>query len=458
MNIRIYTIPLFCLILLVLGCEKDLPVVPTEEEGEEMIDIDPPMGTENYLSLDSDYIFDQDELHTFELNLSEADLERLDSDPVAEEFVEGSLTFDGETISPIGIRYKGSIGAFVGCLSGVNPFEPSGRKTCTKLSIKLKFNWLDSDDTFYGLKKLQFHSMNNDPSQMRERLGYWLFAEMGVPTPRAVHARLIINGEFVGLFALVEQIDGRFTRHNFDDGKGNLYKEVWPLQFNGNATATSQYLGALETNEDEDPNVSIIENFGKALVNSSIEDRRDLVNQTMDLDNIMSYIAVDRTIRHDDGPFHWYCGGGDCTNHNYFWYEEPENRKLHLIPWDLDHAFGNIIVPENEVVDIKDDWGETSNNCEPFFATFFIQQWSAACDPLTETWVSFDEEYQSKIDAFKMRAFSANSIQTQLDKWSSQIEAATIEASQDHDDAITLGQWQNAMNSLRNQVDFARNN
>ena len=62
-------------------------------------------------------------------------------------------------------------------------------------------------------------------------IGY--FREMGVPAPRSVHARLIINGQFNGIYALTEQIDGRFTRENFDDGTGNLYKEIWPITNSG---------------------------------------------------------------------------------------------------------------------------------------------------------------------------------------------------------------------------------
>jgi hypothetical protein len=49
---------------------------------------------------------------------------------------------------------------------------------------------------------------------------------MGIPAPRATHAKLLINGEYVGVFALIENIDVRFTRHNYDSGEGNLYKEV----------------------------------------------------------------------------------------------------------------------------------------------------------------------------------------------------------------------------------------
>ena len=91
----------------------------------------------------------------------------------------------------------GSIGAFIDCVSGKDPFKPSGKKICTKLSMKVKINWKQREQKFYDLTKLQFHSQNNDPSQMRERLGYWLFRSMGVPAPRSVHAQLKINGTSV---------------------------------------------------------------------------------------------------------------------------------------------------------------------------------------------------------------------------------------------------------------------
>ena len=150
------------------------------------------VGTENYLNGNSDYIFDQESLHTFELKIPESSLRKIDSDPTKEEYVEGILIFQGDTLSPVGIRYKGSVGAFVGCTSG--------KKICTKLSMKVKINWKGSKDKFYDLTKLQFHSQNIDPSQMHERLGYWFFRSMGVVAPRSVHAKLIINNKYSGLY------------------------------------------------------------------------------------------------------------------------------------------------------------------------------------------------------------------------------------------------------------------
>ena len=109
-------------------------------------------GDENYLNQPSDSIFNQKNLPTFEINLPEGALAYINSDPAAEEYVEASLTYNGETISPIGIRYKGSIGAFVGGVSGPDWANPSGHKTATKLSMKFKIDWKGYNSTFYNLK------------------------------------------------------------------------------------------------------------------------------------------------------------------------------------------------------------------------------------------------------------------------------------------------------------------
>jgi len=446
------------LILISCGSEEDnLPTPTTTPETPTVTPNTPDVTEKQYLSEKSTYIFDQKKLPTFELNLPAADLDKIDADPSAEEYVEGSLTFEGETISPVGIRYKGSIGAYVGCLSGTNWANPSGRKTCTKLSMKIKVNWEDPEARFYGLKKLQFHSQNNDDSQMRERLGYWFFRKMDVPAPRAIHARLLINGKFMGLFALVEQIDGRFTRHNFDDGTGNLYKEIWPLNSNGNPFSEREYIENLKTNEDENPTAEMIRSFAQEVANANETDRQNVIGKWMNIDEIISYAVVDRTIRNDDGAFHWYCSGGGCSPHNFYWYEDPTNRQMHLIPWDLDHAFENIISNVNPVTPIGDPWGVISNDCQPFNVGFFgPKQRSAACDKLIGGWASFTEEYAQKKQEFLADVFSEERVNEKLDEWVAQIRDATEEANQAHSDAITVTQWESALSTLKSQLSTAR--
>jgi len=157
------------------------------------------------------------------------------------------------------------------------------------------------------------------------------------------------------------------------------------LNSNNKSQSEQKYLDALETNKDENPSVQLMKSFAEEIVAADFgTDLQNVISDKMNINEIIAYAVVDRTIRHDDGPFHWYCSGGGCTNHNYFWYENPSTKKFHLIPWDLDNAFENIILDSNPVTLIKDEWGKTSANCEPFnYEPFFVNQRSAASDKLT---------------------------------------------------------------------------
>jgi len=429
---------------------QDSAGADADDSDEDEPDSDEP--EPRYLSGDSEYLFDQEMLHTFELDLSDEAFAELNADPAAEEYVEGSMTFEGETLAEVGIRYKGSIGAFLGCTAGGNPFVPSGAKTCTKLSMKVKINWNDSSDEFYGQRKIQLHSMNLDPTLMRDRLGYWLFEQAGVPAPRSTHARLMINGEFAGLFALVEQIDGRFTRDRFDDGKGNLYKEMWPTDSDGAVRPSADLIGSLETNEDEDPTTEIVQAFAADVLErgaaSDAEAARSVFDEWTDVESTVAYAVVDRAIANDDGVFHWYCFSGPCDPHNFYIYEDPSARRVHFIPWDLDNSFENLAA-QNPITYIPDGFGEVQNDCQPFtVGPLPITQRSAACDPIIGAWALLDDEF-ARIDAeFRAGPFSTDQVRRQLETWSAQIAPVVAEATALGSDQPTPQEWELAVDSL----------
>ena len=147
----------------------------------------------------------------------------------------------------------------------------------------------------------------------------------------------------------------------------------------------------------------------------------------------------------------------NCSSHNFFWYENPSTRKLHLIPWDLDNAFENIIFHANPVTPIADAWGESTNDCRPFnYGSWGLRQWSASCDKLTNGWVQYDALYQDKIRQLKEGPMAESKTDELLDRWSQQIYSATEEASLLHGDAIGISAWQNAINELKAQLSYAR--
>lgn len=396
-------------------------------------------------------LFGAEEVLDFALTLSEQDLAFLDADPAAEEYVEGAMSFGGDVVSPVGIRYKGSVGAFLGCVDGPNPFEPSGPKTCPKLSMKIKVNWEDSKTEFFGQRRLQFHSMNRDASMMREALGYRLFADIGVPSPRTAPMRLSVNGEDAGLFLLVENIDGRFTRDRFADGTGNLYKEAWPFTETGEVTDEAELIDSLRTNEDEDPTAEAMRSFAGDLLDAAGDPiaTRAVLDRWTDVEELLAHFVVDRAILHDDGPLHWYCLRGECAPHNFFWYEEPTAARLHLLPWDLDNAFQPDDSPARVIIEIADGWGEVSNDCQPFpHGPLSIPQRSAACDPLVAALSSLDTEFRRIQDRFFADIYAPDRIASLLDGWSEQLAPHVEEQAEVVPGAPTPAEWENAVAGL----------
>jgi len=277
---------------------------------------------------------------------------------------------------------------------------------------------------------------------------------MGVAAPRSTHARVVLNGEFIGVFALTEQIDGRFTRENFDNGKGNLYKEAWPFDADGQPVAADALIAALETNEDDGPTADITTDFTAALTAASPQDALGVLSATIDVPNLLATLVVDRAIRNDDGALHWYCFG-PCAPHNFFWYEDPDSKQLWLIPWDLDNAFENLGVGGTTAMftAIADPLGQITNDCQPFAAgAFGLLQRSAACDPIIATVTPLTTEYDALRAQLVAGPMSAASVTEQLATWSAQIEPSVAEYSAAHPTALTVEQWKAAVATLQADI------
>ena len=398
----------------------------------------------------SEILFDQDSLHTYNIIIADSLMKKLDNDPAAEEYVDAMLAFKGDTI-PVGLRYKGSIGSFVGCLSEQDWRNPNGFKTCPKISMKVKVNWDNVDTTFYGLKKLQFHSMNHDDSQFRDRLGYSLFSDMGVVAPRSVHARLVINGVNQGLYAFIEQIDDVFIQKNFQEGRGDLYKDIWPLSSDGRARTEEAFLSRLES-DTAAMKIGLMKTFAKEM-SDSLLNQDNTLTKYLDISTMLSYVAVDRSIANDDGAFHWYCGKERCGPHNFFWYEDAANGKCVLIPWDLDNAFFD----DNPVTPVSDDFGEVTSNCQPFaFGKMGLKQMSASCDPIIGGLAKYESLYVEQLQKLIEGPYSKMAVDQKLDTWAAQIEAATREAAIATADNLQIEDWNVAIQTLKDSIDLER--
>ena len=388
------------------------------------------------------YLFDAGVVRTYNLLVAEADLAILDAQPSAEQWVPAQLEFEGQTYGPFMLRYKGSTGSFKApCTTG----EPDGPKE-GKCSIKLGFDEVDETLRFYGLKKLNFHAMNNDPSMLRDRLGYAMFRENNLVAPRAMHAKVLINGSLEGLFVAVEQVDGRFTRARFSEGgEGNVYKGVWPSR-NGEA----EFLAALETNSELQDASGMLE-FQTAVRTSA-----EATAQRIDRAYTMRYLAVDRVIVNDDGPLHFYCNPdtpphyGVGNGSNFYWYQAQMTPRFWLVPWDLDLAFDG-----TPWVTIRPEWSTTASCTCVAPATMYAAQMPPSCDALVAHFVSWREDYDREVDAFIAGPFARPRVDAKLDAWTNQLEPFVMEAAS-RPAAPSVDEWKYGVNELRKKIQSQR--
>src|ERR1700674_558508 len=119
-----------------------------------------------------------------------------------------------------------------------------GSRSPIKPGLHLGFDHYVKGQTFLGLTGLELKSNTEDPSLLHELLSMRLFQRMGIPAPREVSARFYVNGEYIGLYNLVEVINQEFLQRVFNENNGYLYQYA-PGDWTGvpNAGYHFEYLG-----------------------------------------------------------------------------------------------------------------------------------------------------------------------------------------------------------------------
>ncbi|MGL1903211.1 MAG: CotH kinase family protein [Fibrobacterales bacterium] len=404
-------------------------------------------------------LFGVDSVPTFNIIIDQEQLDILNDDPRAEEYVPASFSFGSQYYADVTVRYKGNIGSWLyentlhtSELSCAARFKISKSsyiypKTCQKLSLKVKFNTDSSPkQRFYGLKKLQLHSMNNDPSQMREQLGYWVFRMMGIPAPRTLYSRVQINGEDVGLYIAVENIDGRFTKAHFSSGDGNTYKQIMPIDPSNNRHSSDEYRAVLKTNKGDETSVELMKEFARALRDADSDSVTTVIDTWMDIDLMMAHMMVNRLLNHWDSP--WALMFNVWDGKNFYWYEDPDNKQFTLVPWDLD----NILSGTDDFRDFFDTYGYYGSNMTPFPGVGPPEQCDEPsypqCNRLFRGFNTFETQYRNQVDTFLRDVYPL--LDGQLNTWYNKIAPITREMNELHGD---IKEWPGSSEGRAGAID-----
>jgi len=238
--------------------------------------------------------------------VSDDDWKWLNQNMWTETYVPALLVSDDEVYSDAGLRFRG------------------GRpRLFRKKSLKLRFN----HGRYRDRKRLNLNAAAMDDDYMTEPLAYWFYDRCGVPASEARFVRVQLNGEFWGLFIDVEQVDELYLEKRDLDPEGVLYKAVGVSSNLSDLSGTqydyeTQYEKKTREDEPYDDLVEFIEGLYTA------RDMEKYLEENFDVENFARYLAATNLM------CVW-----DAIQHNYYIYRPPGGR-WRIIPWDLDHAWG----------------------------------------------------------------------------------------------------------------------
>jgi spore coat protein H len=230
--------------------------------------------------------------------------------------VRATVREGGQVYTNVVLHLKGSAGSF----------QPVDQKP----GMTLNFDKFVKGQAFHGLHKISLNNSVQDPSYMTERICRELFNAAGVPAPRSAWAAVKLNGRQLGLYVLLEGYNRQFLKRHFKHAKGNLY--------DGGFLRDVDSPLAANTGDNPDDRSDLRALVAAANVRDP-KTRFARLEQTLDMDRWVSFLAMEVLVCHWDG----YA----MNKNNFRVYHDLDSNRIVFMPHGMDQMFGVMMVRAN---------------------------------------------------------------------------------------------------------------
>lgn len=278
-----------------------------------------PQEVTNYPDAD---LYDPSVLRTLFLEFENEDWEQELSDFYNTDVdVPAILIVDGVKYPNVGVRFRGQRSYFM---------VPSGYKRSLNLSLDL----VDDEQRLDGFRTLNLLNLHGDETMMSTVL-YSRIAQQYLPAPRANFVRLVINGEYWGIYTSAEQFNKDFLDACYGSPEGARWKNDGSPRGDGGL----RYLGEdVEPyrqrfdikSADRDESWRDLVKLCRTLDETPPEQLEAALRPMLDVDSVLWFLALDIALVNSDG--YW------TRASDYSLYQDPQGR-FHLIPHDMNEAF-----------------------------------------------------------------------------------------------------------------------
>lgn len=251
---------------------------------------------------------------SIDLRLPPASREALEVDPAATVPAELTVGTPGGTWgpAPVGVRLKGRLGSF--------------RSLDGKAGFKVDINFVESGQDLFGLRAIALNNAVQDPSFLHEWGAYRLLGAAGLPTLRAGHTWVQLDGEPYGLYVLVETWDDA-VQHTFEGTdllvEGLYGQDLFP-----------EAIGDLDVDGGDPGALDQLAEVAAVLVNPPPEGAYAALVDRVAWDRVLGVMATELFIGHWDG-YAW-------TRNNWFMHLNGDG-VLDLLPWGVDQVFQDFL-------------------------------------------------------------------------------------------------------------------
>jgi spore coat protein CotH len=261
-------------------------------------------------------------VHDLQIFLNSRDLQQLRETYQENTYYQADVEWRGMRVRSVAIRSRG--------LGSRNPSKPA---------LRVDFDRFATGQRFLGLESVTLDNLWQDPSLVREGVTMAMFARLGQPAPREAYARLFINGDYQGVYAIVEAVDPAFLARVFGDGGGFVFEYQWREEFHGEYRGRSldeyRELFSPESHELDDHTTlygPLHDLFREVNARPSAT-WRDAVERYLDVRGFLTHVAIETFVSELDGIL------GAWAMNNFYVYRPSGSTRHVVIPWDRDNAF-----------------------------------------------------------------------------------------------------------------------
>ncbi len=238
--------------------------------------------------------------------------------------------FEGRGFTNVAARLKGN-GTWLGSLMG------------EKRSFKVDLNKFSEGQKLGGMDEFNFHNLINDRSYLSDALSCEFFREAGVPGPRTAYAWLTVSVEAkwtnqpLGLYAMIEPVDGDFARHWFGSKKAPVFKPVTYELFEDRGGDWTNYAAIYDLKTQATPaQQQRVMDFAKLVSHADDAEFAAQVGEFLDLEAFARFLAGQVLLANYDSFL--------ANGQNFYVYLDPRSDKFGFIPWDMDLSWGSFFL------------------------------------------------------------------------------------------------------------------